>query len=83
MSDNGNQRDNGDMSIKEMVKLFSALRKARAEELKALKAAWPNPTPRQAKRIEKLQDELEEFSRKHNMLRSIASFANFKNRSVK
>lgn len=65
------KKSNNDMSLKELLKLFAALRKARKEELQALKEAWPTPTSRQSKRLDKLQKELEDYSKKYEILRNI------------
>jgi len=64
------------MNEREMLELLAKLRKARADELKAFKKAWPNPTPKQAKRIEKLQREYNDFTEKYRTLKNIVILLN-------
>lgn len=47
-----------DMTLKETLRLLQGIFKAKAQELHAMEQAWPNPTPNQSKRIEKIRKEM-------------------------
>lgn len=74
MTDNMANKPLDQMNLKEVEQLLAKVRKARNEEYDALRMAWgENPTPKQAKQLEKLRKRLGEIRDHHQKVKTLIS----------
>ena len=73
MTDNMANKPLEKMNLVETERFLSVLREARNKEYQALKSAWENPTPKQAKQLVKLRKRLKEIRGYHQKIKSLVS----------